>query len=293
MIEAQKGASQNTVNAYEADLNELEKFAGKKKIAIEYLKENHLKDFIAKLNAKKLAKTTIARKISTLKQFYKFLLLDNIIANNPALFLESPKAARKIPKYLSEDEVDILLEKSANDESLEGRRLRLILELLYASGMRISEVISLKIANLQIEKHENNIVIRDYLIVKGKGDKERLVALNDRSVNLLYDYLKKDDLLNNRNKHLFPSNARQGFITRQRFFQQIKQLALRSHIDPDRVSPHILRHSFATHLLNNGANLKVIQQLLGHESISTTQIYTHILNDRLKEEVKLKHPLSR
>jgi integrase/recombinase XerD len=294
MIEAEKGASKNTIDSYSRDLNELYHFLNKRKIAIEEAETKDIRSFFEHLANFSPSPSTIARKLSSIKQFYKFLLNDGITQKNPSLIIDAPKLGKKIPKYLNEVEVDILLQFVKNDKSPEGIRLNALLETLYASGMRVTELVSLKINNLQIMLKGKQASLRNYLIIKGKGNKERIVPLNNSAIEALEEYLEvRDNFTNDKfNTWLFPSSSKEGFLTRQRFHQLLKQLATDANLDKDKVSPHVLRHSFASHLLNGGANLKVVQELLGHSDISTTQIYTHILNQRLKDIVNEHHPLN-
>jgi len=294
MMEAEKGASQNTIESYKRDLNELFHFLKNRKVDIEKADTSDIRGFFEQQANFTHSPSTIARKLSSIKQFYKFLMNDAVISKNPALVIDAPKLAKKIPKYLNIDEVDTLLATAHNDKSAEGMRLTALLETLYASGMRVTELVALQMNNLQMMFEGKKASLRNYLIIKGKGNKERLVPLSPSAINALEEYINIRDMFTNDkfNNWLFPSSAKQGYLTRQRLHQLLKQLAIDSGIDPDKVSPHVLRHSFASHLLNGGANLKVVQELLGHSDISTTQIYTHILNQRLKDIVNENHPLA-
>lgn len=239
-----------------------------------------LKDYLFLLHQEKLKASSIARKISCLKNFFKFLLNENFIIDNPAANLEAPKREAKIPKFLSEDEILKLLKAAESD-----LRLSAMIEILYAAGLRVTELVSLPFVAVQREGNS----LRNYLIVKGKGSKERIAPLNKAAIKKLLEYLKerKDSAW------LFPGHVKGKHLTRQAFHQMLKDLAIKSGLDPVRVHPHVIRHSFATHLLNSGVDLRVLQELLGHSDISTTEIYTHILDSKLRELVFNHHPLGK
>lgn len=294
MMKAERGAARNTIESYERDLSELESFLKKRQVEAESANTEDIREFFRKLSETGLAARTIARKLSTLKQFYKFLCTENERKDNPVTVIESPKNSKSLPKYLSEDDIDTLFDAAREDKTPEGIRLNAMLEVTYASGMRVTELLSLQMGNLQKIKEGNKIKLRDFMIIRGKGNKERIVPLNKSAIAALEQYLTVRPVFANykNEKWLFPSESAQGFLTRQRFHQLLKQLAINCGIDEAKVSPHVLRHSFASHLLNNGADLRVVQELLGHSDISTTQIYTHILNERMKKLVE-HHPLAR
>lgn len=294
MMTAERGSSKNTIDSYSRDLTELYHFLKNRKVSPEEATTSDIREFFEQQANFTHCASTIARKLSSIKQFYKFLTNDGIMPNNPVLVIDSPKIAKKIPKYLNIIEVEMLLQEAHKDKSAEGVRLTALLETLYASGMRVTELVSLSTNNLQIILKDKKATLRNYLIIKGKGDKERLVPLSKTAVTALEEYMEIRDMFTTYkfNNWLFPSDAKQGFLTRQRLHQLLKQLATKANLDKDKVSPHVLRHSFASHLLNGGANLRVVQELLGHSDISTTQIYTHILNQRLKDIVNEHHPLA-
>lgn len=294
MMTAERGSSKNTIDSYSRDLTELYHFLKNRKVSPEEATTSDIREFFEQQANFTHCASTIARKLSSIKQFYKFLTNDGIMPNNPVLVIDSPKIAKKIPKYLNIIEVEMLLQEAHKDKSAEGVRLNALLETLYASGMRVTELVSLSTNNLQIILKDKKATLRNYLIIKGKGDKERLVPLSKTAVTALEEYMEIRDMFTTDkfNNWLFPSDAKQGFLTRQRLHQLLKQLATKTNLDKDKVSPHVLRHSFASHLLNGGANLRVVQELLGHSDISTTQIYTHILNQRLKDIVNEHHPLA-
>jgi integrase/recombinase XerD len=290
MMVSERGAAKNTIESYERDLLEFNLFLRGKKIDIIEAEAQDIRAFFSKMD-KSFSSATIARKLSSIKQFYKFLAVDEIITHNPTLVMDAPKQSRPLPKYLSEADVNALLKTAYTDESPEGVRLAAMLEVLYASGLRISELVSLKMNNLQKISDGKITTLRNFIIVKGKGNKERLVPLNISAIEALQNYLRvRDGFVNlNNQQWLFPSH--ENYITRQRVHQLLKDLARKANINEKLVSPHVLRHSFASHLLNNGADLRSLQELLGHSDISTTQIYTHVLNERMKKLVMDKHPL--
>jgi integrase/recombinase XerD len=293
MLISEKNSSNNTIEAYQKDLNDFQIFLGKKPI----LEGNNddIRSFMRILSKNGMSSRSIARKISALRHFYKFLFLEKIISNNPACEIELPKIGKTLPKYLSLEQVDLLLNiDDYNDD--DSCRYKAMIELLYASGMRVTELITLKLFHLQYDKTKNTI--NPYLIITGKGNKERIVVINENAIMAIQKYLTiRNNFINSnitsKNNFLFPSNSQEGHLTRQRFGQILKEQAILRNLDPSLVSPHIIRHSFATHLLENGADLRVIQELLGHSDISTTQIYVHIQQKRLKSIIKNFHPISK
>ncbi len=304
-IAAEKAASHNTLEAYRHDLQDLSSFLCALQTNIEGASSLDLQQYLQGLFTAGLSGKTSARRLSTIRQIYKFMCVEDIRQDNPALKLDSPRQGKSLPKYLSEAEVEDLLQVAHNDSSPEGLRLCAMLEIMYASGMRVTELVSLPIDVVQKnmgkgkgEKSEEEFhspSIREAFIIKGKGRKERIVILNHAAIDALEKYLPhRANFLKvkEKSRFLFPSNSKEGYITRQRFFQLIKQLATEAGIDNSKVSPHVIRHSFASHLLNNGADLRALQELLGHSDISSTQIYTHVLNERLKALVQQKHPLA-
>jgi integrase/recombinase XerD len=247
---------------------------------------------MAELSKQHLAASSLARKLSSLKQFFHFLYSEKERDDDPTLSVSSPKQVKALPKCLSLEEVDQLLTCASNDNSAEGARLYALLELLYATGLRVSELVALPLQTILSSKGELNRA----LLVKGKGNKERLIPLNMHALEAVKTYLKhRQEFLGRRkdSAYLFPSSSKEQHLTRQRFGQLLKALALKANLDPTKLSPHVLRHSFASHLLAGGADLRVIQELLGHSDISTTQIYTHVQNDKLAELVNNHHPLSK
>ncbi len=315
-IRAEDGLALNTILSYGKDLELIDKFLISKNISFENATADHIKDYFYELYKDNLRSASIARKISCLKNFYKFLESENIVKSSPTLLLQTPKKELKLPKFLSEEEVFKLLDFINRDKSEFGIKLSCMLEILYSAGLRVTELVSLPISAIQeIDGVDGKKTLRNYLIVKGKGNKERIAALNKSAIKMLIEYLDfRKKMGQEKSKWLFVGSVRSSkkknregdeeqlqdremashkHITRQRFHQMLKELALKANIDPDRVHPHVIRHSFATHLLNNGVDLRILQELLGHSDISTTEIYTHILDSKLRDLVLNHHPLSK
>lgn len=274
-----KKYSDNTVKSYKNDLKKYETFM--KNINIQNIKENHIKNYLKYLKENNNDNRTINHNISTLRSFYKFLLIEKIIKDNPMEYIEMPKTKKTLPKTLSIEEIDKLLDIKLNDHF--SYRNKAMLELMYSSGLRVSELVNVKIHDIDV----SNCIIR----IMGKGKKERIVPLGDYAIKYIELYLKehRNKLIKRElNEYLFLNNHGKK-MTRQGFFKILKQLAREKNIKTD-FSPHTLRHSFATHLLNGGADLRSIQEMLGHESISTTQIYTHVSKEQLKENYNNYHP---
>ena len=287
MLVAERGLAANTIEAYERDLTEFTAFCVSQGKDTASATARDLSLYMGKLCADTMSASTQARRLSALKQYYKFLQAEAIRRDNPSTILQSPKKGKNLPKILSEAQVTLLLETAAVDESANGLRLTALLEVLYATGLRVSELISLPLISV--------IDDRDVLIVQGKGKKERMVPIGRPAKQAVKAYKKvRSNFLRGLNKSswLFPSNSKTGHLTRQRLGQQLKELALKAGIDPTKVSPHVLRHAFASHLLANGADLRAVQQMLGHSDLSTTQIYTHVLDERLRKVVGDFHPLA-
>lgn len=282
MMASERGAAANTIESYQRDLSDVAAFLKKQKSDFTSVDKNQLEAYIATLGKNKFSPRTVARRISSIRQFFHFLYSDEIRKDNPSTTLDTPRQPRHLPDSLSAKDMTALLAAANSAKDL---RLVAMLELLYASGLRVSEMITLPLSSLQrlnTQKHH-------FLIVKGKGNKERIVPLHDSALEALNRYLatRKDE-----SPWLFPSHGKKGYITRQRFGQMLKEIALAAGLNPEKISPHTLRHSFASHLLAGGADLRVIQELLGHADISTTQIYTHIEQDKLTKLVTKHHPLA-
>ena len=286
MLAAERGAAMLTLAAYRNDLRDLARFLGARAQAPEAADAAALHAYLAAATA--LAPRTLARRISTMRQFYKFLVTDGIRGDDPTAGLDTPALGRPLPKILSEDEIDRLIAAARTWSGDEGIRLVCLVELLYATGVRISELVTLPLAAAQRDPR--------FLLISGKGGRERIVPLSEPSRLALTAYLgcRERFLPASRpSRWLFPSRGRVGHLTRQRAGQLLKELAVKAGLDPDRLSPHVLRHAFASHLLDHGADLRSVQQMLGHADIATTQIYTHVLTDRLRKLVETAHPLAR
>ena len=287
MLAAERGASLNTLQAYGRDLDRFAAFAARRGLAPEAADGEALRAFAAAESRAGLSPRTTARRLSTLRGFHRFLFLEGVRTDDPGAALESPRQGRPLPKVLSEAEVDRLLAEARRGDRPEDLRLAALVELLYATGLRVSELVSLPLA----------AGVRDprVIIVRGKGGRERMVPLSDPARRALRVYLavrRRFLPAGADSKWLFPSRGASGHLTRHRLGQLLKDLALRAGLDPSKVSPHVLRHAFASHLLDHGADLRSVQTMLGHADISTTQIYTHVLNERLKSLVRTHHPLA-
>jgi integrase/recombinase XerD len=295
MLAAERGAGINTLSAYRRDLEDLAATLAGKGGSIAKAATDDLRDYLGALAKRGLKASSVARRLSAIRQLYRFLYAENHRRDDPAAVLDGPKRALTLPKILSIADVDGLLKKAHADaadperpaaERLRAARLACLLEVLYATGLRVSELVALPISAARQDAR--------MLVVRGKGDKERLVPLNDPAKRAMADYLA---LLSARperaqTKWLFPSFGESGHLTRQHFARDLKTLAAKAGLQAAQVSPHVLRHAFASHLLHNGADLRVVQTLLGHADISTTQIYTHVLEERLKSLVRDLHPLT-
>ncbi len=286
MLLTERGAAANTLAAYRRDLADFADFIARRGVSLKNASSADIQAYLKFMDDLGLKATTQARRLSALRQLFSYLLTEDIRRDDPSLNIDSPRAGRRLPKYLSEAEVDCLL-AAAEGESAEEKRLHALLQLLYATGLRVSELVTLPYPALRDEDR--------FLLVRGKGGKERLVPVNRTSKQALDEYLALRSSFcpdGAHSKWLFPSRSEEGHLTRQRLGQLLKDLAIRSGIDPAKVSPHVLRHAFASHLLANGADLRSLQKMLGHADISTTQIYTHVLQKRLMEIVATHHPLA-
>ncbi len=289
LLLAERGASANTVMAYRRDLEDAASFlagAGRSRATLDDATTADLRRYLKHLEGRGMAARTSARRLSTLRQFYRFLYADGLRTDDPSAILESPRQGRSLPKILSENDVGALLAAAAGRDGPEGKRLCALVELCYATGMRVSELVGLPLAAVQRDP--------EVLIVRGKGDKERMVPLSPPARQAVRDYLEVRDgfvAAGTTNPFLFPGRGGKH-LSRQRFFQLLKDLAEKAHLDPQKVSPHVLRHAFATHLLHHDADLRSVQQMLGHADISTTQIYTHVLDERMRRLVADHHPLA-
>ncbi len=302
MLTAERGAAMNTRQAYWRDLADFslylrDKFkkevvdAGTEEIKT-YLEDLGRKIHVKGQNKAQIATRTVARRLSALRQFYRYLVSENIRKDDPTSAIDSPKQVRTLPKTLSESEVSGLIRAAAQGGGGDSVRLVCLLEMLYATGLRVSELVGLPLSAIGEDKQ--------FLMVAGKGGRERMVPISETAQKALKSYLEvrtqfvAHDDKGEQAQWLFPSRTSEsGHLTRQRFAQLLKDLADTAGIDAERVSPHILRHAFATHLLSNGADLRSVQKMLGHADIATTQIYTQIVGDKAKETVETKHPLAK
>ncbi|KWV53100.1 recombinase XerD [Bradyrhizobium macuxiense] len=298
MLAAEQGAGDNTLDAYRRDLTDFSEFLAHSGNSFAGADTEALRAYLADLDARGFKSSSVARRLSALRHLYRFLLNERIRGDDPAAILSGPKRGRGLPKVLSIADVDRMLtrakELTQTDASPAQRvralRLHCLLEVLYATGLRVSELVSLPVSAARRDAR--------MIVVRGKGNKERLVPLNEASRQAMADYLAAMQLMQPEKKKaapskwLFPSFGESGHLTRQHFARDLKELAAASGLAPRLVSPHVLRHAFASHLLHNGADLRIVQTLLGHTDISTTQIYTHVVEERLKSMVRDLHPLA-
>jgi integrase/recombinase XerD len=300
MLAAEQGAGNNTLDAYRRDLTDLSGFLVGKGQNFGDAETQILRDYLADLDIRGFKSSSVARRLSAMRHLFRFLLNERIRSDDPAAILSGPKRGRGLPKVLSIADVDRLLSRAkalaeeadvSSLKRLRAMRLYCLLEVLYATGLRVSELVALPLSASRSGAR--------MIVVRGKGNKERLVPLNDASRQAMADYLaamegprasKKNDSAVS--KWLFPSFGESGHLTRQHFARDLKELAASSGLAPRLVSPHVLRHAFASHLLHNGADLRIVQTLLGHTDISTTQIYTHVVEERLRSLVRDLHPLA-
>ena len=291
MMAAERGAAVNTLESYRRDLEDFAVFAVARRQAPEAASGEVVRAYLTRLSRAGMAPSTSARRLSALRQFFRFVYGEGLRQDDPCATIDGPRRGRTLPKYLGEDEVEALLAAARERPGADGVRLVALLEVLYATGLRVSELVGLP---LSARSGDGRL-----LTVVGKGSKERMVPLGDPAVDAIDAYLEvRDRFLPARPRtptaarFLFPSRGKDGHLTRARFGQMLKELARESGLDARRVSPHVLRHSFASHLLAHGADLRALQQMLGHADIATTQIYTHVLESRLKALVENAHPLA-
>jgi integrase/recombinase XerD len=300
MLAAEQGAGDNTLDAYRRDLTDFSEFLAAKSQSFVGAETQSLRDYLADLDTRGFKSSSVARRLSAMRHLFRFLLNERIRRDDPAAILSGPKRGRGLPKVLSIGDVDRLLTHvkalteeadTSPQERLRTIRLYCLLEVLYATGLRVSELVALPLSAARSDAR--------MIVVRGKGNKERLVPLNEASRRAMADYLAAIEALkalkkNNAaaSKWLFPSFGESGHLTRQHFARDLKELAASAGLAPRLVSPHVLRHAFASHLLHNGADLRIVQTLLGHTDISTTQIYTHVVEERLKSLVRDLHPLA-
>lgn len=300
MLTAEQGAGPNTLDAYRRDLTDCSEFLARNGQGFAKAETQALRDYLADLDARGFKSSSVARRLSAMRHLFRFLLNERIRSDDPAAILSGPKRGRGLPKVLSISDVDRLLTRAKElaaapqasaSQRLRALRLYCLLEVLYATGLRVSELVALP---LSASRRDARMIV-----VRGKGNKERLVPLNEASRQAMADYLAAMDALQGEKKKglaaskwLFPSFGESGHLTRQHFARDLKELTVSAGLAARLVSPHVLRHAFASHLLHNGADLRIVQTLLGHSDISTTQIYTHVVEERLKSLVRDLHPLA-
>jgi integrase/recombinase XerD len=297
MLAAERGAARNTLDAYRRDLADFAGYLRKEGRALAGATSDDIRSYLGDLARRAFSAASVARRLSAIRQLYRFLYAEGHRKDDPAAVIEGPKRGRPLPKVLSVREVDALLAAVRIDgeqpiaQRLRAARMTCLIELLYATGLRVSELVSLPASAARRDER--------MLIVRGKGNKERLVPLNDAAKRAMRDYraLREEASAaaatkKGQSKWLFPSFGESGHLTRQHFARDLKVLAAAAGLKPKQVSPHVLRHAFASHLLQNGADLRSVQTLLGHADISTTQVYTHVLEERLKSLVRDLHPLA-
>jgi integrase/recombinase XerD len=289
MMAAERAAAANTLKAYAKDLADADGFLKREGADLAVASAEAIEAYFVDLGARGLAPATAARRRAAVRQFYRFVLGERWRDDDPSRRVDAPKQGRPLPKVLSRAEVDALIAAAAAKDGAAGLRLACLIELIYASGLRVSEATSLTLAALARDPA--------YLIVRGKGGKERLAPLNGAARDAIKAYLTARPSFLPKgaktNPWLFPSRGKAARLTPRRFAQLLDEAARDAGVDPAKVSPHVLRHAFATHLLEGGADLRVVQTLLGHADIATTQIYTHVAESRLREVVETKHPLAR
>ncbi|MEA2980083.1 MAG: integrase/recombinase XerD [Alphaproteobacteria bacterium] len=292
MIAAERGASANTLDAYRRDLADFSADLNRAGSSVTAADSDELRAHLGRLSKRGLAAASVARRLSAIRQLYRFLYSEGHRSDDPAAVIAGPKRGRSLPKVLTIKQVDDLLEQArggvkaeAKSERLRAARLNCLLEVLYATGLRVSELVALPEAAARRDQR--------MLVIRGKGGRERLVPLNDQAKRTMTDYLQlRAEAKLDKSKWLFPSFGESGHLSRQHFARELKALAAAAGLKASQVSPHVLRHAFASHLLQPGADLRVVQTLLGHADNSTTQIYTHVLEERLKSLVRDLHPLA-
>ena len=306
-----KSGSKNTILSYKNDLLNFYDYLNEQKLSVQDVTLNDLRKYLEFLYKKGFSSSTMHRNVSAIRQFFLFLQVDGIIKNNPSELLEIGKQDKTLPQFLTENEINKLFDIAKKDTSNWGIQFYTMLNLLYATGLRATELVELKISDVQKKYRKDGFyTIDDFLLIKGKGDKERIIPINKNAKDALIKYINlRDYLLNNEKsewlwttKVVFSKDKndtkvkfknKDNHVSRQVFATTLKQISIEANIDSEKVFPHSIRHSFATHLLHRGADLRVIQELLGHSDISTTQIYTHLVDEKLKNIVNNLHPLAK
>jgi integrase/recombinase XerD len=295
MMSAERGAAQNTLESYRRDLEDAAAFTATAGLQLTLAEPAIIRSYLDDIAGRGFAATSQARRLSALRQFFRFLYTENIRTDDPTSTLDTPKKDRSLPKIMSEADVEKLLAraeletqdaKASNTAHFNALRLHALLEILYATGLRVSELVGLPVTVARSDSR--------FLMVRGKGSKDRMVPLSGKARDAMTKYLAMRDALPNLSdsQWLFPALSESGFLARQVFARELKGLAARAGLKTSAISPHVLRHAFASHLLQNGADLRAVQQLLGHSDISTTQIYTHVMEERLHRLVTEHHPLA-
>lgn len=292
MLAAERGAARNTLDAYERDLEDYLTFLGSRPPG--EAAADDVRAWLGELAARGLKPSSAARRLSAARQFHRFLYVEGLAPGDPTAAIQGPRQGRPLPKTIAVQDVERLIETARQATGTEGLspparlkalRMRCLVELLYATGLRVSELIALPVSAATTRDR--------FLVIRGKGGKDRLVPLNEPARQAGQDYLAAMQLSGGgETRWLFPADGESGHLTRQAFGRELKVLAAAAGLSPAALSPHVLRHAFASHLLQNGADLRVVQELLGHSDIATTQIYTHVLDDRLKSMVRDLHPLA-
>jgi integrase/recombinase XerD len=288
MMAVERGAARHTLDAYGRDLADYDRFLRVRGVGVESADGAAVRAYLSTLSRRGMAAATVARRLSAIRQFHRFLYLEGERLDDPTQTVDGPRRQRPLPRLLDQAEIEALIAAARQRPGAPGLRLIAILELLYASGLRASELMGLPLSALAPD--------RRFLVVRGKGGKERLVPVGQAAGTALQAYLAVRSAflrLGRGSPFLFPSRARQGYLTRQRLAQLLRELAPEAGLDPGRISPHVLRHAFATHLLAGGADLRAVQLMLGHADIATTEIYTHVQGERLAAVVHAHHPLAR
>ena len=289
-VVTEKNMSLNTASSYASDLKIFFAFIKQQNLNIANVRKTDIANFFKTQRERGFSDNTVSRRLSTMKQFFKFLIQESLVDRNPCEDIKNFKKTKKIPGFLSEEEVLRILNSasSVGKDNVERARNKALIEILYSSGMRVSELVSLPKSVF--------IGSPELILIKGKGNKERMVPISKMALSAVKKYLleiKKTHIEFYRSDFLFPSRSKKGHLNREKFFLIIKEIAFTAGLNAQYVSPHKIRHAFASHLLSNGADLRVIQTLLGHKNLSTTEIYTHILDEKIMKSVKENHPFAK
>ena len=288
MMVSEKVSSVNTRRAYLSDIKTFIGFLkSENEMSVLSVEKKHLTAWLSKLNDDNIARNTFLRKISSIKEFYKFLVVDDFIKINPTAYIKAPTKHKNLPNVLSVEEIEELIKAILPANNPKKIRLLALVEIMYSSGIRVEELVGLLMKAIDFDKN--------CMLVKGKGDKERMVPIGENAIKAIKKYLSiREFFLKNDSSSpwLFPSSSFKGYLTARRFAQLLKDVAIKAGLDHKKVSPHVLRHAFATHMLAGGADLRVLQEILGHSDISTVQIYTHIAGDKRREAIEM-HPLAK